>query len=298
MTYTLKGDIMKAFIKRSIPVIFLLLIIIKIVNNSKIKEYLLESLMNSITNKPPLVLSKVSSYITPRKLLNIKVKDEELIDPIGGFVYLEEEKEDNPIMYIYNTHQTEEYERTSFHYSIKPTVMIASAILKEHLKKYGIESIIETNSIKEYLNRNNLNYNDSYHASENYARTALINNPSIKYMIDIHRDSAKKDITLINIDNKPYAKLMFLMGYEHTKEENNINFAPRLYEIIESKYKGLTRGVVDRRSPYKGSYNPDLDAISTLIEVGGVDSNLEEINNSLEVLAWAINEYIKEKQNG
>ena len=296
--------------KKKILVIFIFLLLLIVIDKSSLKKYLIESSVRNIINKQSMLVNSTKMLVSPKNLLYYSLnnlvskkslsvyKVEEEIPPYEDYALIEEIKETDPILYIYNTHQTEEYERTNFEYSVKPNVMIASYIFKEHLKKYNITSSIETRSMKEYLNNHNMTYNDSYHASEYYARDFLVNNPSIKYMIDIHRDSITKEISSISIDNKPYTKMMFLMGYEHSKDEYNEGFAIRLHELIESKYKGLSRGVIDRRDyPFYGTYNSNLETISTLVEVGGVDSTLEEVNNSLEALAWAFNEYLKENNN-
>ena len=296
--------------KKKILVIFIFLLLLIIIDKSSLKKYLLENALRNNLGGQNKLVSSTKMLVSPKNLiyyslnnlvnkqsLNVyKVKEEE--QAVLDYAIVDEEKEEEPLIYIYNTHQTEEYERTAFEYSIKPDVLIASYIFKEHLKKYNISSSIETRSMKEYLNKYDMTYNDSYHASEYYARNFLNNNPSIKYMIDIHRDSITKDISSITIDNKPYTKMMFLMGYEHSKDEYNEGFALRLHELIESRYKGLSRGVIDRRDyPFSGIYNSNLEVVSTLVEIGGVDSTLEEVNNTLEALAWAFNEYLKEKNN-
>ena len=73
-----------------------------------------------------------------------------------------------PKVYIYNTHQTEEYvmENNSIH-NLNPDVYSASYYLKELLEKKGIKTIVEDGNIKDYLIANNLNYDDRYIASRN-----------------------------------------------------------------------------------------------------------------------------------
>ena len=41
-------------------------------------------------------------------------------------------------------------------------------------------------------------------------------------------------------------------------------------------------------------FNQDLYDNATLIEVGGVDNTIEEVNNTLEAFAKVLSEYIKE----
>ena len=48
--------------------------------------------------------------------------------------------------------------------------MISSYILREKLNNLGINTIVETNNMKEFLVKNGYKYNMSYHASEYFAR--------------------------------------------------------------------------------------------------------------------------------
>ena len=43
-------------------------------------------------------------------------------------------------------------------------------------------------------------------------------------------------------------------------------------------------------------FNQDLSNNAILIELGGVDNDLEEINNTLHILAKILNEYIIEEK--
>ena len=64
-----------------------------------------------------------------------------------------------PILYIYNTHQTEEYVSSSLaNYNITPTVYMAANILKKELEKYNVYSVVEDENIKMVLNEEYMNY--------------------------------------------------------------------------------------------------------------------------------------------
>ena len=45
-------------------------------------------------------------------------------------------------------------------------------------------------------------------------------------------------------------------------------------------------------------FNQDLSSHAILLEVGGVDNTIEEVNNTLEVIANVLKEYIIEELNG
>ena len=43
----------------------------------------------------------------------------------------------------------------------------------------------------------------------------ILEYPSLNYFIDIHRDSLTKDKTTVVIDDKEYAKVLFIVGLEN-----------------------------------------------------------------------------------
>lgn len=45
-------------------------------------------------------------------------------------------------------------------------------------------------------------------------------------------------------------------------------------------------------------FNQDLSSHAILLEVGGVDNTIEEVNNTMQVIAEVLNEYINEELNG
>ena len=204
-------------------------------------------------------------------------------------------KEEKPIIYIYNTHDSEKYSLPFVSdYSITPDVKLASYILKDHLNDFNIESKVEKRKIKDYLNKNKLDYSYSYQASRSYIKDELKKN-DYKILIDLHRDSATKKYTTYEKDGEKYAKIMFVLGHDYKTYKKNEEFMNKLNNRINKEYKGLSRGIFVRKS---SRYNQDLSNYAILIEVGGVDSTLEEINNTLYVFAKILSEYINEEIYG
>ena len=153
-----------------------------------------------------------------------------------------------------------------------------------------IESYVETNRASNYLKKNNLNYYYSYDASRYYLKKAN-EKYKFKYFIDIHRDSAKYDKTIYKKDNKKYARILFVLTMNHKNYKENEKFVNNLNEKLNSKYKGLSRGVLKRKDCI---FNQDISPYSILLEVGGVDNTIDEINNTLYVFANILKEYIIE----
>jgi stage II sporulation protein P len=203
---------------------------------------------------------------------------------------------DNPLIYIYNTHQTEGYQKSNnASYNITPSVLMASYILRETLNDLNISSMVETNDITEILRINNWQYKYSYQASRILLEDAYTKNPSLLYFIDLHRDSMNYDITTTTIDNKKYAKILFIIGKDNPNYENNLKLASSLNDYIKTNYPTLTRGIsLKGGSGVNGIYNQDFNNNTILIELGGQYNTITEVNNTIKVLAQAILNYIEE----
>ena len=192
----------------------------------------------------------------------------------------------NPIIYVYNTHQTEKYENYD--------VFLAASYLKDILNSEGLSTYFEENSVKTFLESNNLKYHNSYTASKNYLKEALSKYNSIKYFFDIHRDSVIKEKTTTTYNNKSYAKILFVVGSDNKTNNGNLNNANKLNDIIKKKVPTISRGVVMHGGKgYNGIYNQDVSENVFLIEVGGKDNNKDEVINTINVLKDSIIEYIR-----
>ena len=65
-------------------------------------------------------------------------------------------------------------------------------------------------------------------------------------------------------------------------------------EIIKKDYPGLSRGVLKKAgTTTSGIYNQNLNGKSVLIEIGGVDNSIDEVNNTVEVVSIALAKIIK-----
>lgn len=121
-----------------------------------------------------------------------------------------------------------------------------------------------------------------------------IKNNNYKIYIDLHRDSIKRNLSVFEKDNKKYAKVLFVIGTKHNNYKSNEKLVKELENLINKNYKGLSRGIMYKE---KSIFNQDLSQNAILIEIGGVDNTLEEINNTLNVIASILNEYIKKEFN-
>lgn len=238
-----------------------------------------------------LLTNKVLNYYKDTlKLLNpnLRNKQEIVIKPVI-------KEEIKPIIYLYNTHQTEEYETTTvLDYSIKPTVMISDYILEEIFNENDLGVYVEETSIKEILNNNNWNYSYSYLASRKLLEQRKKEIPSLKYFIDLHRDSLTKDKTTVIINNKQYAKLLFVIGQDHNNYLENLKFTEKINNKLNEKYPTLSKGIYQKGGVgVNGIYNQDFSNYTILLEVGGYQNTPVEVLNSLIAFSECFMEVIK-----
>ena len=201
-----------------------------------------------------------------------------------------------PKIYLYNTHQTEEYQSSELlEFTIKPTVMINNYILEDIFNRNGYQTIVEERSIKEMLNNNNWKYSSSYKASRIYLEDTYKLNPSLEYFIDLHRDSLPHNKTYISIDGKDYAKILFLIGLENPNYEKNLLLTEKINNKLNEYYPGLSKGILKKGGEgVNGIYNQDFNENVILVEMGGYENTTTEVLNSSLAFAKCFMEAINE----
>ena len=251
------------------------------------KEYIIDNMFNDNNNAILKSLYSISNKNSSNidDILDLKI----LKTPVKSKNKKEETKEKDimPLAYIYNTHQKEEYALSkSSPYSIRPTVYTGSFILKEELEALNIKTIVEERDVNEILNNKGLDYPYTYDITKDFVIEMQKKYKTLKYFIDLHRDGADKNITTININDKPYAKIMFTIGKNRNNLEQNLKQIEKIKSYLDEHYKGLLRNNY-YRDEY--SYNEELSDNLFLVELGAQDNTLQEIYNSLKALAEAIN---------
>ena len=123
----------------------------------------------------------------------------------------------------------------------------------------------------------------------------VINNPSLKYFIDVHRDSLTRDKTTTEINGKNYVKIIFLIGLENPNFEKNLEFTTRINNKINELYPGLSKGIYKKGGEgVNGVYNQDFSENTILVEFGGNENTIDEVFNSTVAFTTAFESIIKE----
>lgn len=193
---------------------------------------------------------------------------------------------DEPQVLIMHTHTTESYEEmdrpwydpsaTSRTRDESKNVVAVGAAMAQQLNDAGICTIQDT-TLHDYPS-----YNGSYERSNATVRRQLEAHPSIKVVLDVHRDAIiRNDGTWVKPvaelpGEGPCAQVMLICGADRGGNlpnfRQNLRFAAAWQRAMTEGWPGLARPVLfDYRY-----YNQDLTTGSLLIEVGGHANTLEE----------------------
>lgn len=142
-------------------------------------------------------------------------------------------------------------------------------------------------------------YNGSYGRSRTTVEKWLAAYPSIRIVLDVHRDAIETDGVRIKptavIGGQKAAQLMIISGADDgtmgmPEFRQNLRFAAALQAAVESTYDGLTRPVLfDYRN-----YNQQLTTGSLLLEIGGHGNTLEEAKYTARLVGQALAQLLRE----
>lgn len=213
------------------------------------------------------------------------------------------ESSGEPQVLIIHTHTTESYERDSDGYydtsysgrSLCPanSVVGVGAVLAQTLADNGISTIHDGTVFDDPV------YNYSYSRSRERIEEILKEYPSIKVVLDIHRDGiADGDVRVApvaEINGKKAAQLMIICGCDDgtgilPDYIYNLRFATYLQNGIEADNEGLTRPMLfDYRF-----YNQDLTKGSLVIEFGALANDISQVRYTAELAGKSIARLLKE----
>ena len=196
-----------------------------------------------------------------------------------------------PLVLIYHTHATESYQPVStgnFH-SVEEegTVREVGKVLKGALEAKGI-SVLHDKTLHD-----SPSYSKSYSRSLDTAQQLLAANPSIRVIIDLHRDAAsytENGKHTFTAEGKTVAQFCLVVGEGNANAEALTRFANRINQKANSMYPGFSRGIIMKE--YK--YNQYIADNHILLEMGNNQNNIEEVKASAALFAQVLEEILKE----
>ncbi len=143
-------------------------------------------------------------------------------------------------------------------------------------------------------------YNGAYGHSKAAVETYLKKYPSIRVVLDLHRDAIYSGTThikpTVTVEGKSAAQVMVIVGMmnttsvpnKHTAE--NLAFGARLQQRLHQTYPGLARPMLLANA----RYNQQLTNGSLLIEIGSDANTLEEACYTGELLGGVLGNLLQE----
>ena len=264
------------------------------ISDKELVNLVVNNSFNNDNNILEKMIDETLKVSNPIKLLNKNYS--KYIEKTSSEKEVYNTEKESPIIYIYNTHQSEEYAPSSYaEFSINPTVIMNDYILEDIFNKNGYSTLVEERSIKEILNQNNWKYANSYKASRIFLEDIIIKQPTLKYFIDVHRDSLKRDKTTTTIDGKDYAKIIFLIGTENENYQANLTLTEKINNKLNEHYPGVSKGIYKKGGPgVNGVYNQDFSPNTILVEMGGYENTTTEVLNTSIAFSKCFLEVINE----
>lgn len=205
-----------------------------------------------------------------------------------------------PSVLIIHTHGTESYSKAgAVSYkddggeiarseNIEENVVAVGRELSEALRKRGV------NNIHCEIMHDADGYKNAYTKAEETIRSYLERYPTIRLVIDLHRDSVIRSTgelvrPVAELEGEAAAQIMCVVGSDYGGEKNtrweaNLALALQFREYISGKNEKLCRPVYLKSS----TYNQEIAPYSMLLEVGASGNSLDEALAVCDIMAEAI----------
>lgn len=206
--------------------------------------------------------------------------------------------EDAPYILILHTHGTESFapegtdtytERDSFRSTdVSENVVAVGAVMAEAFRQAGIP-VLHLTEMFDFAS-----YSEAYTRSSAAVQKTLAEHPSIRIVLDVHRDSViRTDKTKIRpvttVNGTQTAQFMLVVGTDfkgadHPLWRNNLNFALKIQDTLLRTVPRFARSINLRGAGFHQQYAPG----SLLLEVGSCGNTLTEAKRAGVLAAIAV----------
>lgn len=196
---------------------------------------------------------------------------------------------EGPQVLIVHTHTTEGYRESEGYRSLdEQENMLSIGDEVARVLELGGIGVIHDRTLHDHPD-----YNSAYSAARATIRARLAEYPTIRIVLDLHRDAAAEGsaqlTTTATVGGQASAQLMMVVGTDaggnaHPGWQENLSLALKLTALLEQENPGITRPV-DLRSQ---RFNMDLCPGSLLVEVGAAGDSRQQAILAANALAQAI----------
>lgn len=207
------------------------------------------------------------------------------------------ESKEEPTVFILHTHASEAYVDQSGARSedTEHNVVHIGDVIAEQLEARGI-GVVHCREIID-----SPSYNQSYNRAMDIIEEQMEETPSIKVILDVHRDSMITDSgmeykVVSEVDGHRCAQLMMVMGTNaggltHPNWKSNLNFACNLQKRILEDYPTLMRPVNLRAQ----RFNEQATTGSMILECGTSGNTMAEVEIAVKAFAQKLADELEGK---
>lgn len=208
----------------------------------------------------------------------------------------------SPSVLIIHTHTTESY-TPSEKYNYTPTetdrttdlsfnMASVGEVIADYLNEQGINALHDK-TINDYPS-----YSQSYSKSLKLVKSYMEKYPSIKIVIDVHRDAivtkSGTKMRPLAATEPPCAQVMLVVGtndsgLDHSAWQTNLSFALKLQHEMNSLHPSLARPINLRRE----RFNQHLAPYAFILEVGTNGNTLDEAKEGARLFAQSLVSLLK-----
>lgn len=205
--------------------------------------------------------------------------------------------DEGPQVLIVHTHTTESFVGSASsgdRNTDKSKNMVAvGEVFKSVLEEAGIKTVHDT-TVHDYPS-----YSGAYTRSKATVKSNIEKYPSIKVVLDVHRDGIVRDDgtkvrVVTEMGGKGVAQCMFVVGtntqLKHDNWKENMRLACKLQKYANEHFPGLMRPVMLR----KERFNQQISTGAIIVEVGSNGNTLEEAKEGAAYMAKTIAGVLKE----
>ncbi len=203
---------------------------------------------------------------------------------------------DEPTVLIVHTHGTESFAPTGAYEELSPyhtldtdyNMVSVGAYVAQLLEDGGVHVVQDTTL------HDTPSYNAAYTNSRESIQAYLKKHPSIRLVLDLHRDSFEDEegnqiVQTVFSEGTALAPVMFVVGTDyggltHPAWQENLSLALKLQSLLEEICPGICRNINLRTQ----RFNQDLSPGTLLVEIGASGNSLQEALGAAEVLAQGI----------
>lgn len=207
---------------------------------------------------------------------------------------------DEPVVLILHTHGSESYSAEGAISYREGTEELRSENIEENVVAVGktLANALEAKGISTLhcsVLHDRVQFKDSYARAEQTIRAYLAEYPSIKLVIDLHRDAIIKSTgemirpVTLNAKGEATAQVMCVVGsswngQENDRWEGNLSLALKLRSELNAETQNLCR------PPYLrgATYNQEFAPYSLLLEIGSGGNSLSEAKRAALLVADAL----------